>query len=140
MGDLLPMLSDPSTLLQDTHIEKVHTRHDSQNTFNQENKHVTSPTQPMQKCTSTHTSQNQFFSLPTACVSAAGAGAGVSMETGLQHGRTRDQPKDPVQEPIGCGQPCATGYQRHGQPGTHTLTMVPNLYWTLEFFLILPPH
>ncbi|CDQ56797.1 unnamed protein product [Oncorhynchus mykiss] len=84
-----------------------------------------------------HTSQNLFFSLPTACVSAAGAGAGVSMETGLQYGRTRDQLKDPVQEPIGCGQPCATDMdnQLFGGYSTHPFRVSEHCYGTGETFL-----
>lgn len=52
--------------------------------------------------------------------SFAGTCSGLSVAPGLQYGRTRNQPENPVQEPAGAGLPCADGHQRHGQPGTHT--------------------
>lgn len=54
---------------------------------------------------------------PPAGVPAASPRAGLSLETGLQHGEAWDQPQDSVQEPAGCGQSCAAHRQRHGQPG-----------------------
>lgn len=52
-----------------------------------------------------------------AGVPPARPGAGLPLEAGLQHGETRHQPEDAVQEPGGCGQSRAARGQRHGRPG-----------------------
>lgn len=109
--DDLIVLDDHSQLLDDYHLKMVSDTHGTLLNYHDRR---------LLFCLGSKTND----SLPTACCSYACKDSGLSLATGLQHSRAREQPENTVQEYGWPGQPSAAGHQGHAQKGTsHPLTL-----------------